>query len=88
MNAIEITGLQKAYKGFELKLDLALPQGCIMGLVGENGAGKTTAIKLILGMTKPDGGHISVFGRDNSRDFDAVKENIGVVLDSKPFPTA
>lgn len=86
MNAIEITGLQKAYKGFELKLDLALPQGCIMGLVGENGAGKTTAIKLILGMTKPDGGHISVFGRDNSRDFDAVKENIGVVLDEPAFP--
>ena len=55
MNAIEIQRLEKSYPGFELKLDLALPQGCIMGLIGENGAGKTTTIKLLLGLIRADG---------------------------------
>ena len=49
MNAIEIKNLTKSYKDFTLdNLNLSLPQGCIMGLVGENGAGKSTTIKLIL----------------------------------------
>ena len=50
MNAIEIRGLEKHYPGFDLKLDLDLPQGCILGLIGENGAGKSTTIKAILGL--------------------------------------
>lgn len=59
MNAIEITGLRKAYPDFELAgLDLCLPGGCIMGLIGENGAGKSTTIRLILDMIKPDAGSI------------------------------
>ena len=57
MNAIEIKGLTKHYKDFSLdKLTLTLPTGCIMGLVGENGAGKSTTIKLILGMIKKNEG--------------------------------
>ena len=49
MNAIELKGLVKEYPGFRLGgLDLALPAGSIMGLVGENGAGKSTTIKLIM----------------------------------------
>ena len=52
MNAIEIKGLEKRYQGFELKLDLALPQGCILGLVGKNGAGKSTTIRSILGISE------------------------------------
>ena len=48
MNAIEIRDLSKSYKDFNLEhLNLTLPGGCIMGLVGENGAGKSTTIKLI-----------------------------------------
>ena len=51
MNAIEIRDLSKSYKDFNLEhLNLTLPGGCIMGLVGENGAGKSTTIKLILNM--------------------------------------
>ena len=47
MNAIEIRDLSKSYKDFNLEhLNLTLPGGCIMGLVGENGAGKSTTIKL------------------------------------------
>ena len=86
MNAIEIHGLEKRYPGFDLKLDLTLPQGCILGLIGENGAGKSTTIKAVLGMLRPDAGSIRVLGRDNSRDFAPVREEIGVVLDEGGFP--
>ena len=65
MNAIEIKGLTKSYGAFKLDwLDLTLPCGCIMGLVGENGAGKSTTIRLMLGMARPDGGTICLRGRD------------------------
>lgn len=78
MNALELRGLTKKYKNFTLdSVDLVLPKGCIMGLIGENGAGKTTIIKLILGMIRKDGGSVSVLGQDVS----SVKEDIGVVLD-------
>ncbi len=49
MNALEIKNLTKRFNDFCLdSLDLTLPGGCIMGLIGENGAGKSTTIKLIL----------------------------------------
>ena len=86
MNAIEIRGLEKHYKGFDLHLDLDLPKGCILGLIGENGAGKSTTIKAILGMIRPDAGEISVLGHDNSRNFAPVREEIGVVLDEAGLP--
>ncbi len=49
MNALEIRNLKKAFSGFRLEdLNLTLPAGCILGLIGENGAGKSTTIRLIL----------------------------------------
>ncbi len=86
MNAIEIRGLEKHYEGFDLKLDLDLPQGCILGLIGENGAGKSTTIKAILGMLRTDAGTIRVLGQDNRQNFAPVREDIGVVLDESGFP--
>lgn len=87
MNAIEISNLSKAYRDFTLEnFSLVLPSGCIMGLVGENGAGKTTVIKLILGMLKSDGGSVKIFGRDNRDNFELIKEDIGVVLDDVGIP--
>ena len=88
MNAIEIKGLEKHYDGFQLgSFDLTLPSGCIMGLVGENGAGKSTTIKLIMNAIGRDAGEISVLGTDNrSAGFWDVKEDIGVVLDEAYFP--
>lgn len=87
MNAIEIKGLEKRYDGFQLgSFDLTLPSGCIMGLVGENGAGKSTTIKLIMNAIGRDAGEISVLGVDNrSAGFRDVKEDIGVVLDEAYF---
>ena len=88
MNAIEIKGLEKRYEGFRLgSFDLTLPSGCIMGLVGENGAGKSTTIKLIMNAIGRDAGEISVLGADNrSAGFRNIKEDIGVVLDEAYFP--
>ena len=88
MNAIEIKGLTKQYQGFRLgSYDLTLPSGCILGLVGENGAGKSTTIRLIMDAITRDAGAISVLGVDNrSPEFAGVKEDIGVVLDEAYFP--
>lgn len=81
-NAIEVKNLTKRYDGFTLdSVNLTLPSGCIMGLVGENGAGKSTTIKLILGLIKEDGGELSVLGGDAKNDV-KLREDIGVVLDS------
>ena len=78
MNALEIKNLTKAYPGFTLdNLNLTLPSGCIMGLIGENGAGKSTTIKLILDMIHKDSGSIIILGKDNTDSIEVTKEDIG-----------
>ncbi|MCM1149785.1 MAG: ABC transporter ATP-binding protein, partial [Butyricicoccus sp.] len=88
MNAIEIKNLSKSYEGFTLGgISLTLPEGAIMGLVGENGAGKSTTLRLIMNAITRDGGSVSVLGVDNrSPEFGAAKQEIGVVLDEAYFP--
>lgn len=82
MNALEIHGLTKKRGEFVLQgLELTLPAGCIMGLIGENGAGKSTVIRCLLGLVRPDGGEISLLGRAPEE----AKEDIGVVLDESSF---
>lgn len=89
MNAIEIKGLTKHYDGFSLdNISFTLPMGCILGLAGENGAGKSTTIRCILNAVRPDAGDIQVLGRSNQTDFTHTKEDIGVVLDNVSFPNA
>lgn len=84
MNALEIRDLTKNYKGFKLdNISLTLPSGCIMGVIGENGAGKSTTIRSVLGMVKPDSGDIKVMGRKLDAD---LKNDIGVVLDEVGLP--
>ena len=86
MNAIEIKGLKKNYGDFTLgPIDLTLPQGCIMGLIGENGAGKSTTIKAMLGMISA-GGSIRLLGKDIGGDPAALKQDIGVVPDEIGLP--
>ncbi|WOC32793.1 MULTISPECIES: ABC transporter ATP-binding protein [Caproicibacterium] len=88
MNAIEIKNLSKHYKDFSLdNVSFSLPSGCILGLIGENGAGKSTTIRMIMNTARRDSGEISVLGTDNRLPaFQAVKEDIGVVLDEANFP--
>ena len=83
----EERGLTKHYKDFTLgPLDLTLPGGTICGLIGENGAGKSTTIKLILDILQRDGGTVTILGRDNRTDLVHTKEEIGVVLGSEGIP--
>ena len=87
MNALEIRHLSKSFPGFRLNdLNLILPAGCIMGFIGENGAGKSTTIKLILDILKKDNGTITILGRENSADIRSIKEDIGVVMDDVGIP--
>ena len=83
MNAIECRDLTKAYRGFTLDhLTFSLPAGCILGLVGENGAGKSTTLKLLMNAISRDEGQVSLLGVDNqSPEFLQTKQDIGVVLD-------
>ena len=87
MNALELQGLTKHYKDFTLgPLDLTLPGGTICGLIGENGAGKSTTIRLILDMVQRDGGTVTILGRDSRTVSVRTKEEIGVVLGSDGIP--
>lgn len=88
MNAIEMKHVTKSYASFRLNdVSLSLPSGCIMGLVGENGAGKSTTIQLIMNTVQKETGEILVLGKNNtSEDFKQVKEDIGIVLDEAYYP--
>ena len=87
MNAIEIKNLTKSFPGFTLNnLNLTLPGGCILGLIGENGAGKSTTIKLILDIIHKDSGSITILGRDNTKNILLTKEEVGVVMDEIGLP--
>ena len=89
MNAIEISGLCKNYPGFSLeKFSLNLPKGSILGLAGENGAGKSTIIKLIMNAERRDAGSVRVLGTEcTAPEFSDLKNDIGIVLDEANFPT-
>lgn len=88
MNAIELSHVTKHFPGFTLQdLSLTVPSGTICGLVGENGAGKSTTIRLLMGALRPDSGRCTVLGAYSaSPEFLSLKEDIGVVLDEAYFP--
>lgn len=88
MNAIECRGLTKVYDGFTLDhITFTLPAGCILGLVGENGAGKSTTLSLLMNAIRRDEGEVDILGTDNrSPDFTETRQDVGVVLDEACFP--
>jgi len=86
-NVLEVKGLTKRYSGFTLdNITFSLPKGSIMGFIGENGAGKSTTIKAILNIIRRDSGDVKVFGRDNQKYDQDIKQDIGVVFDENHFP--
>jgi ABC-2 type transport system ATP-binding protein len=86
-NALEVRGLTKKYQGFTLdNVNITLPSGCIMGFIGQNGAGKSTTIKLMLDLISRDGGNVSILGSDHIAGNKGLKEHIGVVMDESGFP--
>ena len=85
MNSIEIRNLQKDYKNFSLTIDnLDIPEGYITGFIGPNGSGKTTTIKSLLGMVKPNSGEIKILNANINKDT-KTKENIAYVGDESGF---
>ena len=84
-SALILENVTKHYKDFTLdNISFKVPQGSIVGLIGENGAGKSTTIHTILGLIRKDSGTISILGET---DIDAVhKDNIGVVFDGNNYP--
>ena len=85
-NLIEVKNIYKTYPGFELKdISFHVPGGCIMGLVGENGAGKSTTIKAILDLLRVERGSITVLGMDSRKESAAIHEDVGVVIDGAGF---
>ncbi len=85
-NAIEIKDLTKKYQLFTLdKVSFNVPGGAIVGLIGENGAGKSTTLKCLLNLIHRDGGEVTVLGQDPAAEERAVREKVGVVLDECPF---
>ena len=89
MNALEIKQLTKRFDKFTLDgISFALPMGAVMGLIGENGAGKSTTIKLLLGLLRPDAGQISILGMDPRKEELAVKRRLGVVSEATILPAS
>lgn len=85
MNALTISDVSKTYPGFTLDhVSFSVPQGAIVGLIGENGAGKSTILNATLGLISKESGTINILGSDILDN--ATKEKVGVVFDGSGYP--
>lgn len=82
---ISVKDIQKNYKDFSLNCSFDVEKGKITGLIGQNGAGKSTSFKAILGLIHTDGGEIEMFGKKVEELSNKDKERIGVVLSNSGF---
>lgn len=82
---LRLNKVKKNYKGFQLDCTLEVQEGCVTGLIGKNGAGKSTTFKAILGLIRADGGSIEIFGKPLSEIGVRDKEDIGVVMSDAGF---
>jgi len=89
MNVLEMRGVTRAYEtGVNVleDLDLTVEQGEVIGLLGRNGAGKTTVLRIALGLLAPQQGSVSVLGLDPRRDPMSVKQRVGYVSEDQTLP--
>lgn len=82
---VEIKGMQKHYKNFDLNCSLEVNEGCVTGLIGQNGAGKTTIFKGILNLITMDGGDVKVMGKEPQHFTPMERKKIGVVTSGSGF---
>ena len=82
---VSVRNLNKKYGDFSLNVTLEIPDGQITGLVGKNGAGKSTVIKSVLGLVRPDSGSVTVFGKDAFELSAEDKQKIGAALSDSGF---
>ncbi len=84
-NALSVSGLTKTYPDFTLDhVSFDVPCGSVVGLIGENGAGKSTTVNAVLGLIGKESGHVAILGREGLDD--PVKEQIGAVFDGSNYP--
>ena len=82
---IKVENLKKRYDDFCLDLSFELPKGRVSGLVGRNGAGKSTTLKSILGLVKADEGSVRIFGRDVKDLSVEDKQRLGIAMSESAF---
>lgn len=82
---LRLNKVRKEYKGFQLDCTLEVQEGCVTGLIGKNGAGKSTTFKAILGLLKMDGGSIEILGKPLHEIGNQDKEDMGVVMSDAGF---
>src|SRR5271154_2579136 len=86
--AIHVSGLRKSYGDFEAVrgIDFDVAQGEVFGLLGPNGAGKTTTVEILEGLRPRTAGNVTVLGYDPATETRAIKDRIGVCLQSTNLP--
>lgn len=82
---LKLKNVKKSYDRFNLNCSLEVLPGCVTGLIGQNGAGKSTTFKAILGLISIDDGTIELFGKNTNQLTDRQKQDIGVVLSDSGF---
>ena len=85
--SLKVENLTKKYEDFLLdKVSFYVPKGNIVGLIGENGAGKSTTINAILNIIEKDSGDVYILNSEKNKTDNAIRENIGVIFDGNNFP--
>ena len=82
---LKLEQVKKQYKNFTLDCSLEVRPGCITGLIGQNGAGKSTTFKAALGLIHTDGGTMEVFGKNSRELTEKERQKLGVVLSDAGF---
>ena len=82
---LKMENVQKRYRDFSLDCSIQIEEGYVTGIIGANGAGKSTTFKAILGLIRTDGGVIEIFGKDSGKITVSDKQEIGVVLAESTF---
>ncbi|CRK83858.1 ABC transporter ATP-binding protein [Neobacillus massiliamazoniensis] len=85
--SVKISGLVKTFNQKEVikNCNMTVSKGSVYGLLGVNGAGKTTIFKMLMGLLQPTAGHIEIFGKDIQVDKNSILRNVGSMIETPIF---